>query len=458
LPAILPQDTLRPLSHDLQIEDLIAQDEAEVVYRAITAAGQPVLLRRFFPFGAGGKGLGESEREVFATVVWRLIECRHPALCPVVAGGVDPVDGIPFVALARLEGESLAEKLQQGPLPPGEAISMLDALLVAAGVVSAALGHDGLWLETESRTIQWTDCGYGPAPVFRIAPHRCLWTGGEWRPAAELIHLTELALGWQGVMVPEQAADGLGTWINWLRAHPAATLAGAADALAASTRHQPPPLVRVATQTAAASFAQRPAAPPRRAKLALPVILACVALATGGGLWWHATRSPRMPAMATQPADQASVGHGLDIPSSAGAPLPHGAARETPAQPRPSPLAEGPGPERAKERAYQADEIDLIMGRFRQEILMEGVVARVALSANRRVWYLEFSATRPPDKARAFLPVGAMGAARELDEVNALVGKRIRVRGKVDLERTGPGKSHRPKVLLNGPDAVHVLR
>jgi hypothetical protein len=106
---------------------------------------------------------------------------------------------------------------------------------------------------------------------------------------------------------------------------------------------------------------------------------------------------------------------------------------------------------------FQADEIEAIMARFHHEVVMEGVVVRVALSGNRKIWYLEFSQSQPPDKARAFLPVAGAVPENDLEQVKSLVGKRIRVRGTVDSEIVGRKKIRRPKVLMKTRDALEVL-
>lgn len=97
------------------------------------------------------------------------------------------------------------------------------------------------------------------------------------------------------------------------------------------------------------------------------------------------------------------------------------------------------------------------MSLFHREVVMEGVVVRVALSGNRKTWYLEFTTSKPPDKARAFMPVSTTGPEGDRDQMASLVGKRIRVRGMVDGEIVGPQKVRRPKVLMKTRDALEVL-
>jgi hypothetical protein len=453
-----------PVTRPLQIEALVAQGDDEVVFHATDGTtGKAVWLRRFFPFGRGGRGLQETERVVFESVIQALVKVAHPALCPVVAGGVDPVDGMPFVAVEWLAGESLEERLRRGLLRPPEVLEMVDSLLEAAAEVSAALGREGMWLETLPAAIVWAERETRSAPAFRIAPVRCLWTGEEWLAANELSWITEAALGWEGVMVPDQAGGGLGAWVNWLRAHPTATLAEIRGALAAATRRQVPVRPQLSYQPhGRPPVALKPAR--RRSKLPLAAASAVLALLAGGSAWWLAQRPPRLPRPAAAvPAHPAPAEPG-DLPLratpgvTAVADQPPGereasaavAARSAP----PRRMNPPPG---AAGRVLEAGEIDLIMAHFHREIVMEGVLLKASLSGNRKTWYLEFSRTQPPDKARVFLPVIGTDPAGDLERVKALVGKRIRVRGWVDGEIVGRQKVRRPKILIKTPDAVEVV-
>jgi hypothetical protein len=468
------------LNHNLQIEDLVVQNDSEVAFNAIhVTTGKPVLLRRFFPFGSAGRGLNDGERDLFERVVRCLLAVEHPALCKVVAGGVDPVDGFPFLASERIAGDSLEARLGSGFLQPPEAAGMLFSLLEVATLLSSALGRDGLWVETATPAILWADRENGVSPVFRISPLRSLDLGDEAQASCELVQLTEEVMGWQGVLVAGQAGNGLRAWIKELRAQPAATLEEMRVLLAASTQPKPAPSPRFSGMPAGRSRAPLLPVPRRRTKLPVLAAMAGLALIAGAVSWWFATRPPRPTQVATQAANPPPAAPGAP-PSAAPAASPTPKTRPPsplppprltrPSDPPAPPVVATPSvasapPARAddatyalsKGKVFQAEDLDGIMSLFHREVVMEGVVVRVALSGNRKIWYLEFTRTQPPDKARAFMPVFAAGPEGERDRMTSLVGKRIRVRGIVDGEIVGPQKVRRPKVLMKTRDALEVL-
>jgi hypothetical protein len=438
------------LNHTLQIEALISQDDAEVAFSAMDeTTGKPVLLRRFFPFGRDGRGLQDDEQKAFEMVIACLCQVTHPALCPVVDGGVDAVDGVPFVAVEWVAGQTLEEKLGHGLLRPAVVIDLMAAVLEVAAVLSAALGRDGMWLEMHASSIVWVEREGGSTPMFRIAPVRCLWLGNEWPAAIELTRITEAALGWQGVRIPDHAGDGLGAWVNWLRIYPVASLAEIREALATATLDQVPPQPLFPDHPAPLPVTNLLATTHRRPKLRLAFAVAGVALLLGG-IGWAVKRPPRRPhaAAATQPA----------VPATDAGEKPSGRKVLAAVPDRSSPPRRTTPPAGAKPRVFDAGEIELIMAQFHREIVMEGVVARVSLSRNRKTWYLDFSKKQPPDKARAFLPVLGSDPATDLAQLKALVGKRIRVRGTVDSEIVGPKKARRPKILIKTREALEVVK
>lgn len=473
------------LNHNLHIEDLVVQNDSEVAFNAIhVTTGKPVLLRRFFPFGSDGRGLNDEERDHFERVVRCLVAIEHPAFCQVVAGGVDPVDGFPFLAIERISGDSLEARLRRGFLQPPEAVEMLFLLVEVATMVSSAIGRDGLWLETATPAILWADRGNRVSPVFRINPLCCLYPGDVAQASGELVQLAKEVMGWQGVLVSE--GNGLGSWIKRVRAQPAATLEELRESLAATTRPKPATILRFSEMPGGRSPAPHLPVPRRRSKLSVFAGMAGLILVAGAVSWWFSNRPPRLTHVASQspspppapPGAQPSTAPGASptpkkLPSSAAhppaltrpsdAPAPASVA-SPPVVATPSAAAGPPG--RADNASYalsngkvfQADDIDGIMSLFHREVVIEGVVARVALSGNRKTWYLEFTRTQPPDKARAFMSVSPTGPEGERDQVNSLVGKRIRVRGIVDGEIVGPQKVRRPKVLMKTRDALEVLQ
>ena len=79
-----------------QIEDMVAQDAAGIVFRALDRqTGELVAISRFLPFGVNGGGLSDEEQAEYQVVVERLCAIRHPAMRSVIGGGCDAVDGMP---------------------------------------------------------------------------------------------------------------------------------------------------------------------------------------------------------------------------------------------------------------------------------------------------------------------------------------------------------------------------
>jgi CHASE2 domain-containing sensor protein len=74
-------------------------------------------------------------RARFAREAEALGRLRHPHIVTVTDFGVDERDGAPYLVMEHLAGAPLSQRLEAGPLPPPEAITILRA--VAAGVDAA---------------------------------------------------------------------------------------------------------------------------------------------------------------------------------------------------------------------------------------------------------------------------------------------------------------------------------
>ncbi len=79
------------------------------------------------------------EREQFLVEARLLAELHHPAVVKVLAVGEAP-DGRPFLAMEKLDGESLARRLSRGPVPVSHALELFGQLADAVG----ALHGEGL--------------------------------------------------------------------------------------------------------------------------------------------------------------------------------------------------------------------------------------------------------------------------------------------------------------------------
>ena len=307
------------------IEDLIAQDSSGVVFRALdTKTGQPVAVRRFFPFGMDGGGLNAAEQPAYRRALGRLASLNHPALRAVIAGGCDPVDGMPFIATEWIEGAPLQALIAHEPLPAPVATELLTAMLEVCELLSDRLGEEGLWVETDLQTIILGSQRSGRRFTFWISPLTWLGEAQKSCGLTALITLTENLLGWQDRPVSARAGGGLGGWLNWLRhASLTASLHEARAALAAAVVAAPP----YATRHLVIQPAQRPmpvpAPAPAHGLWVVNLGLAGVATALGGWLFVHqhepaATLPPPTAAAQALPDPPPA-----EVPASPPAPIGH---------------------------------------------------------------------------------------------------------------------------------------
>jgi eukaryotic-like serine/threonine-protein kinase len=159
------------------------------VWKALdTHTGEHVALKRILRTG------GDTVRFLRES---RLLErVKHPALVAHVAHGND--DGHPFLAMAWVDGESLAARLSREPLSLAEAISLARRLADALG----ALHEQGI----VHRDIKPANVMLPDGDVQRAL----LLDLGVARPTFATVALTgpDLMVGTIGYMAPEQARSG----------------------------------------------------------------------------------------------------------------------------------------------------------------------------------------------------------------------------------------------------------
>lgn len=207
-----------------QIEDLVTQDISGVVYRALdTKTNRPVELRRFFPFGATAGGLRENEQVTYATLIEHLALINHPGLRAIIAGGCDPVDGMPFIATEWLEGTSLQSALGRQPYPTEDATILLRQALEVCELLSQALGDEAVWVETNLQDILIGAEGSGREITFAFSPMKWLGQNHNRRGLQDLVALCEGLIIWNGKSVAGHAGKGLDGWLKWLRGAAATT-------------------------------------------------------------------------------------------------------------------------------------------------------------------------------------------------------------------------------------------
>ncbi len=200
------------LSDRYEIEDLVVQDESGVTFRARDRQNdQAVALRRFFPGSSSGSGLQGEEITAFAGMVEALKQLRHPSLCGVLDGGVDQVDGIPYLVTDWAEGKRLSEILEEGPLVPEQAVAVAGQAMEVLVVLREKFGEVAEWLEMEATSVLVNEengvCSFTicPLQVLGVAPRE----GG----VKGMGFLMDLAMGWEGHVIPKAAA-GLGGWVR----------------------------------------------------------------------------------------------------------------------------------------------------------------------------------------------------------------------------------------------------
>lgn len=276
------------------IEDLVAQNEWGVVYRAVdTKTNQTVGVRRFFPFGHEGGGLDNEEQIAYAIAVDRLAGIRHPAMRSIIWGGCDPIDQMPFIVTEWIAGFSLGSYTEHAPLKHADAIQILVHALEVCELLSELFAEEAVWIETDLESIVVGEEGSGRGATFWISPLRWLGSEQHKRGLGAIIQLTEEIMHWQGMPIPDEAGGGLGVWLKWLRRESETiTLRQAREMLSAAIGVEPPPSPTKLVQAATA-----PDRDLKRARkkglspMMLVIIFTLLLLIAVGVAWWFAQRS-----------------------------------------------------------------------------------------------------------------------------------------------------------------------
>lgn len=225
-----------------EIEEIVNQDKNGVIFRARNlTTNTRVAIHRFFPFGKDGGGLEMVDATAYIEAANNLVSVRHPALRSIHSGGIDPIDGIPFLVIEWIEGASLEEILTDENLDPALVIDVLRLALEVSMSLSRAIGEEAVWVDTEVRTIVLGDQESGRRFTFSISPLK--WLGGESRTGdlSDIVKLGEELTGWKRKVVNDHAGNGLGGWLKRLKNNPDISLQSALESLATSTGNEPPP-------------------------------------------------------------------------------------------------------------------------------------------------------------------------------------------------------------------------
>ncbi len=480
-----------------KIEDLIYQDTSGVTFRALDSeTGAAVALRRFFPFGPEGGGLQPDEQTAYNIALERLAGISHPSLRAVVAGGCDPVDGIPFIATEWVEGEPLHLVMNEEPVPAETAAKLVTQALEVCELLSHVLAEESVWIDTEITSIVVGSQKSGREFTFWISPLKWLGGGGESRGLKAIVQLTEEVMGWQGQAPNDQAGKGLGIWLKWLRmAAETTTLKEARESLAAAIGVEPPPPVKavVATATRPMSRSAIPVRPVKKRKSKAPVFSALILLCViaGGVGWWWVNRDHSL-----LDAELADVKMPAPAPVVEETKPSKEPAKETesPAIPEPAPSEPVKTPEprlseeelrnRANRRvaemmsekessskvaaadvekqkaeadkrgAYQPEDVAALLANENKQVTLEGTLQKFDASGKNGDgnWlYLVFSEKNPVN-ARGKIIKSSAGAELTQDALTPLVGRKIRITGVVSAQSLRSDK--RPLIEIKSRSAI----
>jgi tetratricopeptide (TPR) repeat protein len=157
-----------------------------------TALGRKVVIK-VLPVELGaGVNVDRFKREILLAA-----NLQHPHIVPVLAAG--EIDGVPYYTMPLIDGESLRARLARGPMPIGDAVSVLRDVARALayaherGVVHRDIKPDNVLMSGGSATV--TD--FGIAKAISAA-----------RAADSTSNLTQMgmSIGTPTYMAPEQAA------------------------------------------------------------------------------------------------------------------------------------------------------------------------------------------------------------------------------------------------------------
>src|SRR5436190_10303674 len=109
-----------------RIEQKLGEGAVGAVYRAVDmTTGERVAIKQWHPIALSDEVRGRFMREATA-----LVTLDHPNIVEVVGHGF--VDGVPYVALEYLDGQTLETLVEDGkPLPPAQAFDIARQALSA---------------------------------------------------------------------------------------------------------------------------------------------------------------------------------------------------------------------------------------------------------------------------------------------------------------------------------------
>lgn len=168
---------------DYSIEEMLLQSANMVVYRARGRNGFRYALTRLLLSQAVLKNLTDV---VFKAALGELKSLKHSALRGVIDGGIDKIDGMPWIAQVSWDGDVLEDRINKGNFFKADADRLLkngQSLIASLGQRSGAIsfrardivvttGKDGQPLETFNIDLQrwFLDWAMGLPPGFGRNP------------------------------------------------------------------------------------------------------------------------------------------------------------------------------------------------------------------------------------------------------------------------------------------------
>src|SRR5262245_39127457 len=115
-----------------QVEKLLGKGAMGAVYLARDTQLERLVALKIPKLSASAKG-SEKLLKRLKTEAMAAAQIDHPCVCPVHDSG--DIDGIPFIAMQYIEGETLKDNLQKGAKTPQEAVALI--LQLAEGLSEA---------------------------------------------------------------------------------------------------------------------------------------------------------------------------------------------------------------------------------------------------------------------------------------------------------------------------------
>jgi hypothetical protein len=182
-----------PRVEGYEVIDVLGAGGMGVVYKALQVAlRRPVALKMIL----AGPVVAEADRRRFRTEAEAAARLNHPNIVQVYEVGEQ--DQRPFLALEFVPGGSLAEQLQDGPLPPRRAA---EVLAVLAGAVRHAHEQGIVHRDLKPANVLLTEQGVPKVADFGLA---------KLLDADQAQTRTGAILGTPGYMAPEQALGRAG--------------------------------------------------------------------------------------------------------------------------------------------------------------------------------------------------------------------------------------------------------